>query len=176
MPDSTSSGIVGGAASGRVASVARRIDRRNDRNGRFESIAAARNGLDQARPVVPECPSKFADALHQRIVGDGQIGPDRGEELVLRDEAAVVLGEVSQDREGLRPKGDLAAVTKETAAIKIQDIAVELQSLCRNLLPKVGFARGHRFAFARATKQRAPASPVQSVRAASQPTAPILPS
>ena len=67
----------------RVPSVAQ-VSGRNDRYGRFKSVAAARNRPDQARPVVSERPSQLADALHQRIVGDGQVRPDRRKELVLR--------------------------------------------------------------------------------------------
>ncbi len=110
-----------------------RINRRNDRHGRFKSIAAARNRPDQARPVVSERPPQLADALHQRIVRDGEIRPDCGKQLVLRDETAGIFDKVSQDREGLRPKGNLVPVEKETAAIQVQDITIESQPLCPHL-------------------------------------------
>jgi hypothetical protein len=89
----------------------------------------ARNRLDQARPVVPERPSQLADALHQRIVRDGEIRPDRGKELVLGNETAGIFAEVMQDREGLWPKGNLGPIKKEAAALQIQDITIEAQSL-----------------------------------------------
>ena len=72
-------------------------------------------------------PPQDADALHQRIVRDGEVRPDRGKEFVLRDETAGILGEVLQDREGLRPKRDLAPVEKEAPATQIQDIPIEVQ-------------------------------------------------
>jgi len=36
------------------------------------------NRLDQSLPIVSERSPQLADALHQRIVRDGEIRPDRG--------------------------------------------------------------------------------------------------
>lgn len=65
------------------------------------ALAAARNRPDQARSVISKRPSQFADALHQRIVRDGEIRPDRGKELALRDKTAGVFDEVMQERRSL---------------------------------------------------------------------------
>jgi hypothetical protein len=46
-----------------------------------------------------------------------------------------------QHRKGLRPKGNLVSIQKETAAIKIQDITIESQSPWPRW--SVGITRGH---------------------------------
>jgi transglutaminase-like putative cysteine protease len=98
-------------------------------HGRVEAIAAARNGRDQARPVIPQRPPELADALHQCIVRDGKMRPDRSKELVLRHETARIFHQVPQHREGLRPKGNLGAVEKEATATQIEDITIKPESL-----------------------------------------------
>src|SRR5450759_3177860 len=54
-----------------------------------------------------------------------------------------IFDEVAQDREGLWPKRNLVPVKKETAAIQIQDITIETQSLCLHLRLRVGIGSGH---------------------------------
>ena len=57
----------------------------NDPTRQLQIDSRGAEPSDQARPVVSERPSQFADALHQRIIRDGNIRPDCGKELVLRD-------------------------------------------------------------------------------------------
>ena len=122
----------------------RRVNRRNDRHGRFKSIAAAGNGFDQARSIIPESSSQFAYTLYEGVVGDGQIRPDCGKELVLRNKTAGIFDEVTQHREGLWPKSNLVAIKKKAAAIQIQNIAIEAQTLRPYRRRRVGIVSGHR--------------------------------
>jgi hypothetical protein len=69
-----------------------------------------RHRLDQARPFICKRPPQFDDALNQSIVGDGQIQPHQGKELVIRNKTAGIFDEITQHREGLWPKGNLAPV------------------------------------------------------------------
>ena len=118
--------------------------RGNDRHVGFEPIAAPRDRPDQARPVVSQGAAQLADALHQRVVRDGEVRPDRAKELVLRDETAGIFDQVIQDRESLGPKRNLVAVEKQAAAMQIQHIAIEPQSFCVRLRRRPGIVSGHR--------------------------------
>jgi hypothetical protein len=77
-----------------------------------------------AGPVVSRYPSQFADTLHQDI-RDGEIRSYRGKQLVFGDKAARIFDKVLQERESLRPRGNLGPVEKETVAPTILDIAIE---------------------------------------------------
>ena len=115
----------------------RSTGRRNNRDVGVKSIAAAWDCPDQAWAVISERTSQFADALHQCVVRDREVRPDRGEQLVFRDKPCAIFAEITQNGEGLRPKRNLATVQQQRAAIQIQDEAVESQSrrslLCRRL-------------------------------------------
>ena len=121
-------GLAGGARHRRVVERLF-INKSGDRHRGIQAIAASRNGPDQTLAVARiQRPPQFADALHQRVVGDREIRPDRCEKLVLRDQTAAILNEIVQHGEGLWPQGDLAPLKQEAAAIQIEDVAVELQS------------------------------------------------
>jgi hypothetical protein len=107
---------------------------------RIKSITPAGDRLDQSWTIVPKLPPQFADALHQGVVRDGQIRPDRCKELVFRNEAAGIFDKALQDREGFRSKRDLATLKQEATAIQVQDIMIERQSLCLHLHRRVGIA------------------------------------
>ena len=104
--------------------------RRDRGHRRFESIAATGNRTDVSRAVVPQGAPQLADALHERVVGHDEVRPHRGEELFLRDEPPGIPGEVAQHAERLGPKCDFAAVQEQAAAIQVQHVAVEFQSIC----------------------------------------------
>src|SRR6516165_9664631 len=104
-----------------------RINGRDDRHRRLKSITAAGHRPDQAWPTVSEGAPQLADALHQHIIGNREVGPNRSKELILRDKAAGVFDQMAQNREGFWPQANLVLCEKKTAAIQIQEIAVEPQ-------------------------------------------------
>jgi hypothetical protein len=65
-------------------------------HGCFETIAAARYGPNEARPVLAERSPQFADALHQHVVGDGETGPDRRKKLLFRDQSSRIFDQEIQ--------------------------------------------------------------------------------
>ncbi len=81
---------------------ARRVERRD------EAVAAAADGGDEAGAgrIVAERPAQLPHADHGRDPADGDLGPDRGEELVGRHQPTGPLEEAAEDRKGLRPKRD----------------------------------------------------------------------
>ncbi len=109
----------------------------------FKPVAAARNCLDQARPIVAERAPQFADALHQHIVRDGEARPDRRKNLVLRDEATGILHQAFKDGEGFWPKRNFGVVMKKAAAIQIQDVAIKPQPFWRSRRWRFDIAGGH---------------------------------
>src|SRR3954451_11385536 len=87
----------------------RPFERLRGHNG-VEAITTPRYSLDEARSILPELPPQLADALHQGIIGDRQVGPDRRKDVVLRNQPASVFDEVPQDRKGFRSKRNFVAV------------------------------------------------------------------
>src|SRR5262249_57024299 len=75
-----------------------------------EAIAATVGGLDDPRVlrVVIERPPDLADADLEGAAAQEHAGPDRVQQLVLRDEPRRARGEVLEHREGLRREGDPA--------------------------------------------------------------------
>ena len=70
---------------------------RDDRaNRRDELIAALRNGPDFELAIAIEDVADVLDALHERILGDGDIAPDVIDQLALADQPAAVPGEIGQ--------------------------------------------------------------------------------
>jgi hypothetical protein len=68
-----------------------------------KQIAAARDRLEDFLVIVIErCPD-IANALHQRIVRDEGVGPDRLDQFVLSDDSARIAREVKQHIEGFVP-------------------------------------------------------------------------
>jgi hypothetical protein len=88
-------------------------------------IAAAGNCPDQACPIVSEGAPQLTDALHQHIIRNREVRPNRSKEFIVRDKTAGIFNQVAQDREDLWPKGNLVLSEKKTAAIQIQDTAVK---------------------------------------------------
>lgn len=74
---------------------------------RDEAITPSRGRLDEARlfRIIPEQPPQLADVGPEEAAADINPSPDRLEQLRLGQEALGVLGEITQEREGLRPQG-----------------------------------------------------------------------
>ena len=87
--------------------------------GPFEQVAAA---PDRSYPMlfVTQRLSDFDQALHEGIVGHGDVPPHRLEELLLRHEAAGVADEVGQDLERPLPQGDLFAIPQQRGPRRIE--------------------------------------------------------
>jgi hypothetical protein len=113
------------------------------KRGRFKSIATAGNRFDQARSIIPESSTQFAYTLYEGVVGDSQIRPNRGKELVLGNKAAGIFDEITQYGESLWPKSNLVAVKWEATTIQIQNIAIEAQTLRPYLRKRIGIVSGH---------------------------------
>jgi hypothetical protein len=81
---------------------------RNSFDRRDETIAAPSDGLDIRRlcGIVAERLAQLRDRLRQRVVGDGDVRPERAEELVLRDERRLPGDEVKKEIDDLRREGD----------------------------------------------------------------------
>src|SRR5262245_57111786 len=86
-----------------------------------------------------------ADALNQRVVGDGNSGPDLLKQFRLRYRAAGIPGQIAQHLHGLRPQREVSAVTLERSAIDIQSEVFEFQQAQRNRLvllqPRASFRK-----------------------------------
>ena len=72
-------------------------------HGGDEPVAAPGHGLHErrARGVVSKRLTKLGDRLRERVVGHGDVGPERVEELVLRDEHRGACDEIDQEVEDL---------------------------------------------------------------------------
>ena len=69
-------------------------------NGGDESIAASRNGRDQAgiRSVVAERCTEHRNALRQAVLGNAGLGPNQVQQFIFTDCAVAVL---DQNRESI---------------------------------------------------------------------------
>ena len=160
------------------ASSAGRLDR-----GCVEQVAAPRNGLDQALAVIPEGGSKLADALYQRVVGHGHIGPHRLDQFVLGEQAAGTAGEVGEQCEGFRAQGNGRAANTQLALVEIDHEFLrsamcreEPWPACRRPWPSASFSRQFRRSFGTLSgvaASKRPSSPNRN-RTAAMPT-PCLP-
>jgi hypothetical protein len=90
-----------------------------------EEIAAFRHGLDDLLILVVEGAPHLGDAMRERFLGYGDIGPHCGEQFLLAQKASGVLGEGAQEFEALRAQADLGFVAPETAARQVQNEALE---------------------------------------------------
>lgn len=120
-----------------------RISSGNDCHSSVEPVTAARNCLDQVRAIVPEFSSQFTNALHERIVGDGQIGPNRCKNLIFGNKTTGILDEAIEHGECFRSKRNFDTVSQKAAATQIQNIAIEQQSIWWHLRRRVGIASSH---------------------------------
>jgi len=108
-----------------------------------EPITAARHRLDELRAIVAERAAQLTDALHQGIVGDGDIRPHRREQFVLGNEPAAILDQMKENRERLRPQRHLVTVKQQAAAVAVEHVAVEPQPSWLRRCRAPGGVRGH---------------------------------
>jgi len=90
-----------------------------------EQVAAPRDRPDHRLRVIVERAAYLEQALRQGIVGHRGVGPDGGDELVLRNEPPVVQDQIFENVECLRPEGDFLTVPAERTALQIQDAVAE---------------------------------------------------
>ena len=80
------------------------------KNDRLKPVASAGYRLDEPLALVGKRTPQFADALHQDVIGDGDVRPHRREQFVLRDRPPGILQQEAQHRECLRPQDNFAAI------------------------------------------------------------------
>ena len=85
--------------------------------------------LIQAWPILCKRPPQFADALHQYVIRNGESSatPPQKAHPLKQDDQNFRQGIAG--REGLWPKRNLLAVSKETAALQVQDIVVKAAAI-----------------------------------------------
>jgi len=86
---------------------------------RDEPIAPARDGLDVGRlgGIVAKRLPELGDRLCERVVGDGNVRPERREELVLRNQRRLPRHEIEQEIDDLRrQRNDFSAAQKAVRA------------------------------------------------------------
>jgi hypothetical protein len=75
----------------------------------------------------------FANTLNERVIRHRGVGPDCGEDLILQDQAASVLGEKAQYGEALWPKPDFVDATPQRSSSQIDREPVEVKRLLRGV-------------------------------------------
>jgi hypothetical protein len=70
--------------------------------------------------LATQCPAYFDQALHQGIVGHGNVPPHRLEELLLGHDAAGIADEVGQDLEGPLAQVYLFAIPQQRGPQRIE--------------------------------------------------------
>jgi len=93
----------------------RRLRGRQRLDRRDESISAPGDGLNvgRLRWIVAERLAELGDGLCQRVVGHGDIRPQRGKQLVLAHECRLPRDEVEQQIDDLRRKRDDLSTAQE---------------------------------------------------------------
>lgn len=71
--------------------------------------------------------------MRQRVLGDDDMGPDRGKQLILGDHARRVGDQVLQHREALGAQGDLGAGAMKARARNIDGEFTESVAINRDL-------------------------------------------
>src|SRR5262249_38674702 len=101
--------------------------RRGARPPRDESIAAARDRLDEARLIgfVPEGAGDPQNDRPQAAVGPVRAPPHGAQQVVLPDELAGILDQATEHRERLRRERDRLALVQEPLVGEVERIAVE---------------------------------------------------
>lgn len=95
-----------------------------------EPVPGGGDGFDEAwlAGIVVEGFAEEADGAGEGAFGDGGIGPDGVEELLLADEAAAVLDEVEEQAEGLGLEGEGRAVCNEAESGVVGLEAIEAEN------------------------------------------------
>jgi hypothetical protein len=84
--------------------------------------------LNQAAVIVAELLTQLPDALHERVVGNRNIGPHGLAEFPLGDEAPGVLHEMAQNLECLGSHVDPAIVDAQAPTRQIELKTIESQN------------------------------------------------
>src|SRR5580765_5103518 len=102
-------------------------------DGRDEPVAAAMDGLHEPRRprAVSERIAQLAHADGEDDLADGDVGPHRAEELLLRDQLARTQGEVVQNPERPLAERDDLALAQKAALDCVQDERREAERLRR---------------------------------------------
>jgi hypothetical protein len=95
-----------------------------------EAVAGGGDGFDETglTGVVVQGFAQEADGAGEGAFGDGGIGPDGVEELLLADEAAAVLDEVEEQAEGLGFEGEGRAIRDEAESGVVGLEAIEAEN------------------------------------------------
>ena len=100
---------------------------RGGRDDRFyrrdETVAAAGDGLDVCRVagIVAERLTQLGYGLRQGVVGDGDVGPQGPEQIVLRDEHRRPRRQEEQQVDDLRRERDIDAVAQQPVCTAVDD-------------------------------------------------------
>src|SRR5262249_34518777 len=92
-----------------------------------EQIAAACDRLDDCLRLVFERGPDVADALHQRIVGDEDAGPQRLDQFVLGHHPPRVARKIEQHVEGFGPQWEMPPLRPAARRVGIELEAAKLQ-------------------------------------------------
>lgn len=99
-----------------------------------DHIAAPQHGADQAIGLGAE---RLADVLHalgERIVGNGDVRPDRIDQLVLADDAAGIFQQAGKQRKRLGAQVDVEPAPLQPAPVQIEPVAGEFER--RHVAPR----------------------------------------
>ncbi len=97
---------------------------------RDEAVAGGGDGFDEAwlTGVIVQGFAQEADGAGEGAFGDGGVGPDGVEELLLADKAAAILDEVEEQAEGLGLEGEGRAVRDEAEGGVVGLEAIEAEN------------------------------------------------
>ncbi len=99
---------------------------------RYEQVTAAGNGLQDGLGVVGERNPDVADALHQRIVGHEDVGPNELHQFVFGNDAAAVARQVEQYIERFGSQRHHLACAREACRVRIKREPAEPKNhMCR---------------------------------------------
>ena len=87
---------------------------------RSEQIAAAGDGPNQLLRIIVQSPPDFHQTLRQRIFRDRRIRPDRVHQGGLGYHVAVVIHQVDQDVERLRPQRNFFIAAPKSSTVHVQ--------------------------------------------------------
>ena len=93
---------------------------------RDEAVAATRKSDDVLHPVVlPQALAQHGEVVRQIALVDGGVGPHHLHQILLVEEAAVVLDQRPQRVEDLRPEGDGFPLPEQSALPDVEQVRAE---------------------------------------------------
>ncbi len=101
--------------------------RRRGGHRRNEAVATARDGLDVdgLGRIVPERLTQFRDGLRERVVGDGDVRPERLEEIFFGDERGLASDEIQQQVDDLGRQLDDVRVAQQPVRGRVERVGAE---------------------------------------------------